>query len=181
MKRRPPRPDGAAAPRPDDAAGSRPDAAKADARDPIRSSPSDATGSGLSDATGSSISDPPEPRPTDAAAPDPWAESSMVGGAELDPWDQSKVSGAARLDPWGEPVNTEQVPRFKWRADATAREEAARFAVWGGNSTNETPDQPVLSGGSANSSQAIPVDAGNDDSEAGVAASTEPSVAPASR
>jgi hypothetical protein len=140
----------------------------ADARVRVRSS--------LSDAAGSSVGDSPGANRTDTAGLDLWGESGLVADADRDPagesnpcraagvdgLDESWTSDVARLDPWGEPVNTEQAPRFKWRAGAATREEAARFAVWGDNSTSEGSNQPNPSEGNAAPNRAAPSDPWDD-------------------
>jgi hypothetical protein len=108
-------------------------------------------------------SPPSQPRPGRQSSPgdpaglNPSAKSSTRGPTDADRLDET-ASDAACLDPWGEPVDTVPGGPFKWQADATTREEAARFAVWGDNSTTEASHQPTPSAGTAASNQATPLD-----------------------
>jgi hypothetical protein len=102
--------------------------------------------------------DPLDERASDAARVDPWGDSSTGGAASVEVLEESRVSDTTCLDRWGEPVDTVQAARFKWRADATTRDEAVRFAVWGDNSTTEASHQSSPSAGTAASSPARPLD-----------------------
>jgi hypothetical protein len=102
---------------------------------------------------------PFDPEPSHGA---PAGESSLGRAAGVDGLDESRASDVPRLDPWGEPVNTEQAPRFKWRAGPAAREEAARFAVWGDDPSSEASNQPNPSERNAAPNRAAPFDPWND-------------------
>jgi hypothetical protein len=76
-------------------------------------------------------------RPT----PNQWANEPATSKQCLNKPDETSGSESIRPDPWHEPAASGEAPHSRWQADEAARQEAARFAVWGDDSTRAAPEK----------------------------------------
>ncbi|MFG1815715.1 DUF222 domain-containing protein [Kribbella sp. NPDC049174] len=89
------------------------------------------------------------PNGTAPSTPNQRANEPAASEQSLNKADETNGSESIRPDPWHEPAASGEGPRSRWQADEAARQEAARFAVWGDDTTRAAleksgrPGKPV--------------------------------------